>query len=534
MLLLAVHCGALRSAPLLYARCIWWRINGKRLRARLNLAPLLGRAPHSYSLWLSREPELKSSENDGAENVSIFALVSEGAGQEKTLESAKREGFAVQLVSETTGDTLPTTIEQSWVLPLMSGDVVRRGAGARYRAAASRADDNVRIIYADDDLVDENGKRFSPHLKPDWNAELFSHLDYLTGSAILQSEGLKIGALGAANWAAEFTRQAVQQSQDMGGEPLHLRSILHHRRTRPSAVLRSLPVIADGRDKQLPALSIIIPTRNRVDLLRPCLEGVARSKYPGRIEVIIIDNGSDDPATLEYLEDLEPSFARVRRDDGPFNFGALNNRAASEASGDLLCFLNNDIEILDSDWLTIMATQCQREEIGAVGARLLYPDGRIQHAGVVIGIGGAAAHAHRLLDRDEEGYFHRHSLPQFVTAVTAACMVVRRDRFFAVGGFDAERFAVSFNDVDLCLRLGAKGWKTLYEPRATLVHHESVSRGLDRDPIGAARQSAEVKALQDRWDTALDTARRGGERRARDPFHHPQLSPLSEQFALRL
>jgi len=534
LLLLVVHFGALRSAPLLYARCFWWWIIGKRLRARLNLAPLLGRTRHSYALWLSREPDLKSSEDDGAENISILALVSEGAGQERTLESAKREGFAVQLVSAAAGATLSRTIAQSWVLPLMSGDVVRRGAGARYRAAAFRADDNVRIIYADDDLIDENGKRFSPHLKPDWNAELYSHLDYLTGSAILRTDGLMARTLGGANWAAEFTRLAVQQSETMGSEPVHLRSILHHRRTRPAAVFRPLPVVAGGRDKKWPAISIIIPTRNRVDLLRHCLEGVARTEYPGRLEVIIIDNASDDPATLEYLEHLEPAFARVRRDDGPFNFAALNNRAASEASGDLLCFLNNDIEIVDGDWLTIMATQCQREEIGAVGARLLYPDGRIQHAGVVIGIGGAAAHAHRLLDRDDEGYFHRHSLPQFVTAVTAACMVVRRDRFLAVGGFDAERFAVSFNDVDLCLRLGAKGWHTLYEPRATLVHHESVSRGLDRDPMGAARQSAEVKALQDRWDTALDTVRRGGERRARDPFHHPQLSPLSEQFALRL
>ena len=534
LLRLAVYYDALRRDPSLFACCLWWWITGKRLRARLRLAPLLGRTPHSYSLWLSGEPILESFGEKGAECTSILALISRGAGEEKTLESAVREGFCATLIPAGDSFSLPESTENRWFLPLMSGDVVRQGAGVRYRAAAAEASEDGCIIYADDDLLDKNGKRFSPHLKPDWNRELFRHLDYLTGSAIIRLGGLKVRGLLGDNWAAELTKQAVQQSETMGSEPVHLRSILHHRRTRPAPKTTPLPIYAGNMEKRLPAISIIIPTRNRLDLLRPCLEGVARTEYPGRIEIIVIDNGSDDRATLNYFEELDPDFARILRDDGPFNFSALNNRAASEASGDILCFLNNDIEVIDRAWLTIMAAQCQRKEIGAVGARLLYPNGLIQHAGVVIGIGGAAAHAHRLLDRDDVGYFHRHSLPQFVSAVTAACMVVRRERFFAVGGFDAARFAVSFNDVDLCLRLGERGWRTLYEPRATLVHHESVSRGLDRDPIGAARQSAEVKALQDRWGTALDNAHRGGEMRARDPFHHPQLSPLSEQFVLRL
>ncbi|PKP62855.1 MAG: glycosyl transferase, partial [Alphaproteobacteria bacterium HGW-Alphaproteobacteria-9] len=202
-----------------------------------------------------------------------------------------------------------------------------------------------------------------------------------------------------------------------------------------------------------------------------------------------------------------------------------NNRAVQQASGALLCFLNNDIEIEETGWLVAMARQAVRPDVGAVGAQLLYPDGRIQHAGVVIGIGGAAAHAHRLLKPDEEGYFHRHALPQFVSAVTAACMVVDRTKFDAVGGFDAERFAVSFNDVDLCLRLGARGWRSLYEPRARLVHHESVSRGLDRDKTGAARQAREAAFLNDLWNTRLAT-----QGATPDPFHHPHLSRLSEHF----
>jgi GT2 family glycosyltransferase len=186
--------------------------------------------------------------------------------------------------------------------------------------------------------------------------------------------------------------------------------------------------------------------------------------------------------------------------------------------------MNNDIEVLAPDWLTVMATQALRPEVGAVGAQLLYPDGRIQHAGVVIGVGNAAGHAHRFLQPEAEGYFRRHALPQFVSAVTGACLVVHREKFLAVGGLDEANFAVAFNDVDLCLKLNARGWQSFYEPRAVLVHHESVSRGLDTDPVGAARFAGELAALQRIWRTNEIV----------DPYHHPMLSRASEQFALDL
>jgi GT2 family glycosyltransferase len=209
---------------------------------------------------------------------------------------------------------------------------------------------------------------------------------------------------------------------------------------------------------------------------------------------------------------------------GPFNYSTINNNAVAAAQGELLCLMNNDIEVLSPDWLAIMATQALRPEVGAVGAQLLYPDGRIQHAGVVIGVGNAAGHAHRFLQPGAEGYFRRHALPQFVSAVTGACLVVRRERFLAVGGLDEANFAVAFNDVDLCLKLNARGWQSFYEPRAVLVHHESVSRGLDTDPVGAARFAGELAALQRIWRTNEIV----------DPYHHPMLSRASEQFALDL
>jgi GT2 family glycosyltransferase len=172
----------------------------------------------------------------------------------------------------------------------------------------------------------------------------------------------------------------------------------------------------------------------------------------------------------------------------------------------------------------MMATQALRDDVGAVGAQLLYPDGRVQHAGVVIGVGNAAGHAHRFVAPGDMGYFRRHALPQFTSAVTAACLVVARERFLAVGGLDAQSFPVAFNDVDLCLRLNQRGWQSLYEPRAVLVHHESVSRGLDLDPVGAARFAGELAALQRIWHTD----------RIVDPYHHPQLSRAAEQFSIAL
>jgi GT2 family glycosyltransferase len=275
--------------------------------------------------------------------------------------------------------------------------------------------------------------------------------------------------------------------------------------------------------RELPPVTVIVPTRNHVRLLTTCLEGIVATNYP-RLELIIVDNDSDDAETLDFLAGLNPSQFRVLRHPGEFNYSAINNRAAGHASGHLLCLLNNDIEVVDPDWLAIMAFQASRATVGAVGPQLLYPDGRIQHAGVVIGMGNAAGHAHRFVDPASEGYFQRHALPQFVSAVTGACLVVARDRFLSVGGLDERNFAVAFNDVDLCMRLNRNGFQSFYEPRARLIHHESVSRGQDKDPISAARFAGELAALKLLWNTD----------HAVDPYHHTELSRSSERFVLQL
>ena len=523
VLALRVNSEAFWLAPAGYLTALKWWLLRKRVRARGQFAVLLGRTSRAYE-WRSLM--------DGADGrfpsrpglPPIIALVQEvGAPSQAdvTMASLAADNLAAYLISADSAQALKdiaATIDWSaspWFMPIAAGDLIALGAAQAYRDVI--AGSPFRAIYADDDHITTDGHRTKPHYKPDWNADLHLHHDYVTGACIIKTDRAAFEqAANAQDWAAALVQGAVLAGAGAG----HIRQVLHHRRNRPAPCLL-LPALNVPRD--LPRVSVIIPTRNRLDLLSTCIAGLASADYPD-LEVIVVDNDSDDPATLDFLEKLQERGMRVLRHAGPFNYSAINNRAVGEATGALVCLLNNDVEMLSPDWLKIMTTQALRDEVGAVGAQLLYPDGRIQHAGVVIGVGNAAGHAHRFLRPGDLGYFRRHALPQFVAAVTAACLVVRRDRFLAVGGLDETRFRVAYNDVDLCLRLNERGWQSFYEPRAVLVHHESVSRGFDRDPVGAARFAEELAALQERWQT----------NRIVDPFHHPLLSRASEQFVIGL
>lgn len=529
----ATHFYAATRFPRRYALASWWRIRGKRLRARAQFAPLLGTSPLAYRYWVQREQRgiARARVNGDASIFALVAIPAENESLQDTLGSLQAESLAFICIDETSGgapsDLLRACLHgggEQWFLPIRAGDVLAPGAAHAYRAAIARAaHSNPVLCYADDDLLNETGKRNNPHFKPGWNAELFQHFDYLTWSCVVRADIEDVARLAAPNWAPHLTLDALKRSE--GAEAVvHVPHVLHHRHSRDAARIPSVAEIAPSLESDdFPLVSVIVPTRNRVELLRTCLNGLESTDYPS-LEVIVADNDSDDPATLAYLAALDPQRFQVLRTPGAFNFSAINNQAARSATGEFLCLLNNDIEMIRPDWLKILVRQAQRREVGAVGAQLLYPDGRIQHAGVVLGIGGGAAHAHRLLRPTDEGYFSRHALPQFVSAVTAACMVIRRSYFDAVGGLDEQRFVVAFNDVDLCMRLNRRGWQSLYEPRAVLIHHESVSRGLDRDPVGAARLAGELAELKRLWGTSEGV----------DPFHHPQLSPFSEHFVLKL
>ncbi|MFZ5665651.1 MAG: glycosyltransferase [Pseudomonadota bacterium] len=521
----SVHFDAFRADPSAYLTATKWWIKRKRVRARGQFAPLLSQSPRAYRLWVLRHERQASLHSPPDFVRPVIALVDMRNDPCSKALAAMRKALMAEdmiplLIGSAETPTLAAAIGQidwsvsPWLFPVAVGDRLAAGTIAAYRAAMG---DNAeaRLIYADDDLL-VGRRRTAPYFKPDWNSELFEHQDYLTGACLIRASRDDVEAVAnSTDWAQRLVTKMAGQ-----GKPVHLRQMLHHRRARPAP---RLPVAPIAIAADLPLVSVIVPTRNRVDLLRTCLDGVAAADYP-HVEVIVVDNDSDDPDTLAYLAALDPARHRVLRHGGAFNYSAINNRAGQEAQGRLLCLLNNDIETMDRAWLATLATQALRPDVGAVGARLLYPDGRIQHAGVVIGVGNAAGHAHRFLRPDEEGYFHRHSLPQFTMAVTAACLVVERDKFMAVGGLNERDFAIAFNDVDFCLRLNRRGWQSLYEPRATLIHHESVSRGLDKDAIGAARFASELAALKRLWKTD----------EIYDPYHHPQLSRASEQFAVAL
>jgi GT2 family glycosyltransferase len=260
-------------------------------------------------------------------------------------------------------------------------------------------------------------------------------------------------------------------------------------------------------------------------VLRPCVESLLeRTEYPN-FEILIIDNGSIDAATAKFFREVsEDERVRVLTYDRPFNYSAINNFAVGHARGTFVALLNNDTEVLEPAWLTELMRYAARPEIGAAGAKLLYDDRSIQHAGVVIGIGGAAGHAHRFLPADQPGYFYMPHVAQFVSAVTGACLLVKTSKFEAVGGLDDEKLAIAFNDVDFCLKLEVAGWRNVYVPHAILLHHESKSRDSDMAPTQLPRFKRELAVLQERWGTKT----------YKDPLHNPNLDSSSETYVFRV
>ena len=270
-----------------------------------------------------------------------------------------------------------------------------------------------------------------------------------------------------------------------------------------------------------PLVSVIIPTRDRIDLLSKCMDGLLnQTEYP-TLEIIIVDNNSKEPETHAYFETIGGDRVRVIPFNGDFNFSAINNFAVAKSKGEIIVLLNNDVEIIHSDWLVELVSQAVRPEIGAVGCRLYYADNYVQHDGIIIGIGGVAGYAHPRLEREAIGEFGRSKLIQNYSAVTAAALVVRKSIYMEVGGLDEKNLAVAFNDVDFCLRIQEAGYHNLYTPFAELYHHESVSRGPDTDPKKAARFEKEAMYMKNNWSEMI----------SRDPCYSPNLS-LNDGFKI--
>ncbi len=362
----------------------------------------------------------------------------------------------------------------------------------------------IDIFYWDEDRIDSEGRRTRPFFKPDWSPELLLSMNYLGDSFIIRTALAKKldgqrHSFGAS-WNYDFALRAVEQTDSI----VHIPEVLSHRRR--SSI--SPHVDATERDQQAvraiedallrrrepgrvevvgpglyavrynirgePLVSILIPTRDKCQLLRQCLESIERHTDYKNYEIIVLDNDSADPETLAYFNQIARK-AQVHRFPGRFNFSAICNYGASKAKGEFLLFLNNDTQVIRSDWMRALIEQAQRPEVGAVGAKLLFADGRIQHAGAVLGIGGMVGHAFRLTPGNELHYFGLSDVIRDCSSITGACMMMRRSVFDEVEGYD-EKFLVDFADIDLCLRVRRRGYRIVYTPFALLYHYESATR----------------------------------------------------------
>jgi GT2 family glycosyltransferase len=274
------------------------------------------------------------------------------------------------------------------------------------------------------------------------------------------------------------------------------------------------PAVHVARDVAAMRTTIIIPTRNKQALLQSCIESIRPAMNKNQAEVIVVDNGSDDPETLRYLEAIKENGTRILRIVDPFNYAQLNNRAVDFARGEVLCLLNNDIKALDDDWLEEMLGRLVEADVGAVGAMLLWPSGVVQHGGVVLGPLFAATHAFNQCRGEDPGYGDLLKVAHECSAVTGACLVTRRADYIAVGGLDEVRFPINFNDVDYCLKLRAAGKRVVFTPHAKLLHYESASRGVDSQPDQRSRSERELQNLRAKWGDVL----------ADDPLYSPVLS----------
>lgn len=412
------------------------------------------------------------------------------------------------------------------------------------------------FIYGDDDDIEADGQRSAPRFKPDWNPDLLTSHDYIRNPAVyLRARLTELGGYANGFDGAEGYEVALRYLKALPDCRIrHIPKILYHHHTRRSQLWNlelahdagrlalegyfqgSSIIVENGAAPTLyrvkhplpcprPLVSIIIPTRDKLSLLRACVQSVQqKTDYPDW-ELLIVDNGSVEPETHAYFDTLNAdSRIRVLRYDAPFNYSAINNYAVSQARGEILALLNNDIEVISEDWLTEMVGHASRPMIGAVGAKLLYPDGTVQHAGVVLGIGGVAGHVHRFLAGDSPGYCHRSVVAQNLSAVTGACLVVRKRLYQEVGGLNQKNLHVAFNDIDFCLKLIVAGYKNVFTPFALLYHHESISRGADDTPEKKAIFAREVDYMKGRWQSILKS----------DFSYNQNLSIDVESFSLKM
>ncbi|MBD8793246.1 glycosyltransferase [Pseudomonas syringae] len=510
--------------------------------------------PQWFELFQHHAPK-RSQPQQGKLGV---LLISEGDSALESISVSSLRGqraIQYQIAKGSAEDVLPALAHLlkdgcDRIVPLFDGD--RLGAHA-LEYLSEMLNDGSAWGFADCDRDGVQGERSFPWFKPVWDIDLFIGADIFTPGAIFSASILNqaltlltpLDGLKSLNW--QFLLAGIALASEMShANVVHLPKVLYHRHyltpaspemadasmdrhqaiawlsqcLTPGALVRTVPGFPALLRAQwplpnkLPLVSLIVPTRDQVGLLRTCIEGLLeKTDYP-HMEIIVVDNQSSDPETLAYLEDLPGRGVKVLPYPKPFNYSAINNYAAKHTNGELIGLINNDIEILETGWLKEMVSQALRPNVGAVGAKLLWPNRMVQHAGVVIGVNGLAAHTGNNLESKDPGYLGLNQITRRQNALTAACLIIHRGIFNTVNGLDENLFPVAFNDVDLCLRIQNQGAHLIWTPFANLIHAESASRGKDQTPEKRARAHREQQGFIERWSSVAGS----------DPYYHPALS----------
>ncbi|ORL53412.1 glycosyltransferase family 2 protein [Pseudomonas putida] len=513
---------------------------------------------HLYPQWFDAFQRLGDAPAPALQGTLGILLISDGDKnlEQASLASLGADRLGVHALAATPPQMLTLGLRQlleagcDRILPLVAGD---RLAGHALTHLSALLDDGSAWGYADCDRDGALGERSFPWFKPTWDIDLFIGADIFTPGAIFGKEviehALALLTAGPGTQTCNFHQLSAAVALATQRNKLcvsHLPRVLYHRANhaaaspeqaapspeRQQAISWLCEQLATGATVssvnnypallrahwplpvELPRVSLIVPTRDQFKLLAACMEGLLNNTDYQNLELIVVDNQSTDPQTLDYLTALTERGVTVLRHPFPFNYSTINNRAANLATGDVIGLVNNDIEIIDSGWLKEMVAQLLRPNVGAVGAKLLWPNRMVQHGGVVVGINGLAAHSGNTLAEDDPGYLGFNQLTRRQSAVTAACMLMRKAVFDDVGGLDELTFPVAFNDVDLCMRIQQQGLHLVWSAGAKLIHSESASRGKDLAPEKRARAQREQQKFIERWTLG----------HYNDPFYNPALA----------
>lgn len=484
--------------------------------------------------------------DDASPDPRVMEVLREYAAVDSRIKVTRRE--ANGHIAEASNTAL--SLAQGSYVGLLDHDDELRPHALLEMAEAIVANLELALLYSDEDKIDGDGRRFDPYFKPDWNLDLLLSQNYICHFTVIRTDLMRaVGGFRRGYEGSQDHDLFLRCIEGLPGSRIHHvpRVLYHWRAIKGSTALArdakdyaaeaGARAVADHLDRRHPGArveelqhghyrvrwplpdpppkaSLVIPTRDKVDLLRTCVDSILERTSYQNYEVVVVDNQSADPAALEYLARIgrDPR-VRVLRYDAPFNYSAINNWAVAQCDGAVIGLLNNDIEVISPGWLDEMVSQAIRPDTGAVGAMLYYPDDTIQHAGVVLGVHGVAAHRYAGMPRGYPGHGGRARVAQQLSAVTGACLVVARAAYEEVGGLD-EALQVAFNDIDFCLRLGQAGYRNIWTPFAELYHHESASRGSEDTEEKKQRFSGEVELMQRRW----------GERLQCDPAYNINLS----------